>query len=80
MSSLQTEFDTYQSHLQSMLTHHNGEYVVIRGDSVAYFSDTYEHALDWAYEQFGLDEFFVKKVASNHDVVHFTRDLGPCHR
>ncbi len=80
MSSLQTEFDTYQSHLQSMLAQHNGQYVVIKGDSVAHFSDTYERALDWAYEQFGLDDFFVKKVASDHDVVHFTRDLGPCHR
>lgn len=80
MAILQIEFNTYQSNLQNMLNQHNGQYVVIKGSRLAHFSETYEQALDWAYEKFGLDDFFVKKVASDHDVVHFTRDLGPCRR
>lgn len=79
MPSLQSAFDTYLALLPDMLAKHNGQYVVIKDDQVAHYSDTYEHALDWAYDAFGLEDFFVKKVASDKDVVHFTRDLGPCH-
>lgn len=78
MSTLQTEFQTYQSHLDSMLRKHSGQYVVIRGSQLEHFSDSYEKALEWAYDQFGLESFFVKKVAVDQDIAHFTRDLGPC--
>lgn len=80
MPILQTEFDTYQALLSNMLTKHEGQFVVIKGSNLAHFSETYEQALNWAYEKFGLDDFFVKRVASDHDVVHFTRDIGPCHQ
>jgi hypothetical protein len=78
MSNLQTENQTYQAELQHMLGSHDGQYVVIKGSSLAHFSESYEQALSWAYEQFGLDTFFVKQVASDQGVAHFTRDLGPC--
>ena len=61
------------------LKNHAGEYVVINGTNIAHFSATYEAALDWAYDAFGLDgSFFVKLVAADQNVAHFTRDLGPC--
>jgi hypothetical protein len=63
-----------------MLNEHEGQFVVIRGADVHHFSDSYEQALSWAYENFGLDRFLVKKVASDKNVAHFTRDLGPCRR
>lgn len=78
MSTLQTEFQTYQLQLPKMLGSHNGQYVVIKGSNLAHFSESYEQALTWAYDEFGLDTFFVKKVAPDQDVAHFTRDLGPC--
>ncbi len=62
-----------------MLSQHDGAYVVIKGSELEHFSQSYEQALNWAYEAFGLDSFFVKKVAAlGKDVAHFTRDLGPC--
>ncbi|WP_442867269.1 DUF5678 domain-containing protein [Acidovorax sp. NCPPB 3576] len=63
-----------------MLSQHEGDYVVIRGDSPVQFARTYEEALTWAYAKFGLEAFFVKKVAEDQDVAHFARDLGPCRR
>ena len=78
MVDLRTELQTYAEHLPSMLNRHDGEYVVIKDTLTVHFSPTYEDALNWAYNTFGLDHFFVKKVAEDQDVAHFTRDLGPC--
>lgn len=79
MSTLQIEARTYLSSLAENLKAHAGQYVVIQGAQVAHFASSYETALDWAYEHFGLeDRFFVKKVAEDQNVAHFTRDLGPC--
>ena len=78
MIELQTELQTYRSRLPSMVRQHDGEYVVIKGSDPLHFFFTYEAALDWAYEEFGLDGFFVKKVAQEEPVAHFTRDLGSC--
>lgn len=79
MSTLQIEALTYRASLTENLKHHAGQYVVIQGTQIAHFSPSYETALDWAYEHFGLDDrFFVKMVAEDQNVAHFTRDLGPC--
>lgn len=79
MSSLQIEAKTYEARLQENLKNHAGQYVVILGTKVAHFSATYEEALDWAYDKFGSEgSFFVKLVAADQNVAHFTRDLGPC--
>ncbi len=78
MLPLQTEMQTYQAQLPGMLGNHDGQFVVIRGSDLAHFSDSYEEALRWAYETFGLSSFFVKKVAADQGLAHFTRDLGPC--
>ena len=72
------EFRAYEHELPRMLTKHEGDYVVIRGDKVAKYFGTYSEALTWAYETYGLEPFFVKRVSSDQNVVHFTRDLGPC--
>jgi hypothetical protein len=78
MSHLQAEFLTYQDQLATMLSQHRGQYVVIKGSNLSHFSESYEQALNWAYETFGLDGFFVKKVDDDQEIAHFTRDLGPC--
>lgn len=74
------ELQAYEAALPSMLDAHNGHFVVIHGTSVVRFFDSYEPALDWAYDQFGLQPFFVKRVSREGNVAHFTRDLGPCRR
>lgn len=61
--------------LPSLLPERDGRSVVIRGSQVQRFFDSYGSALDWAYGQFGLERFFVKRIAPDQDVVHFTRDV-----
>ena len=78
MTVLDREFEAYNEQLEAIVGQHAGKYVVIKGSELKHFSDTYEEALDWAYAAFGLDGFFVKRVAPDHDVAHFTRDLGLC--
>jgi hypothetical protein len=77
-TSVMPELLVYERCLPSMLQEHDGEFVVIKGEKPAHFSRTYEDALTWAYEAFGLDQFFVKRVAPQGSVVHHTRDIGPC--
>ncbi len=72
------ELQTYERSLAELLPAHDGQYVVIRGEKIEEFFADYAAALDWAYSKFGLERFFVKKVAANQDIAHFTRDLGPC--
>ena len=52
--------------------------VVIRGAQVLELFQTYEEALEWAYEKFGLDGFFVKQISEEEPIAHFSRDLGTC--
>jgi hypothetical protein len=76
---VRAELLAYEAAHAGMLPEHEGEYVVIKGDAVLRFFTRYDEALEWAYEQFGLEPFFVKRVAgAGQDVVHFTRDIGPC--
>lgn len=80
MVELQAEFRKYQDRLPSMLAKHNGDFVVIKGDQPMHFFPTYEAALNWAYEAFGLDRFFVRRVTEDLAAAHYTRDLGPCQK
>lgn len=80
MVELQAELRAYREKLPGMLTAHDGQYVVIKGDDTVHYSSTYEQALEWAYTAYGLENFFVKKVAEDQDIAHFARDLGPCRR
>lgn len=79
MSQLRRELEVYEAQLPVLLDTHRGQFVVIKDCDVRHYSDTYEQALSWAYDTFGLDRFFVKQVTDTASAsVHFTRDLGPC--
>ncbi len=80
MIELETELQAYRSRLPFMVSHHDGEYVVIKGSQPVHYSPTYAGALDWAYEKFGLEDFFVKKISEHEAVAHFSRDIGLCPR
>lgn len=75
-NDLQTEFQTYCRELPTMLAGHDGQYVVIKGSETKDFFPTYEDALDWAFNHFGLGRVFVRKVTADLAAAHFTRDLG----
>ena len=58
---LQTESETYRSHLGGWSAEHPGEFVLIHGDQVGFFP-TLDAALSQGYESFDNDPFFVKEV------------------
>lgn len=70
-----TELLAFESALPRLLADHGGQYVVLKGDAILHFCDSYDGALTWGYEHFGLDAFFVKRVQAVGTTVHFTRDL-----
>jgi hypothetical protein len=71
MVELQTELQAYRDGLAHMVSQHDGEYVVIKGSRPVHFSTTYEAALNWAYDEYGLGRFLVKKVTENEGVAHW---------
>lgn len=72
------ELQAYERNLPMWLATHEGEFVVLKGDRLAHFARSYEDALTWAYEAFGVTGFFVKRVAADAAVVHLSRDIGLC--
>lgn len=76
--SLRKELETYLLKLPDHLLH-EGQFVVIQGDSVAGYWDTYHDALQTAYERYGLSPFLIKKVQAHETVHHITRQFDPCH-
>lgn len=78
MLTLQRELQTYESELSSMLEEDDGKFVVIRGTEVCQVLPTYDAALTWAYERFGLERFLVKQINAEEPVAHFSRDIGTC--
>lgn len=72
------ELQAYERNLPMWLAAHEGEFVVLKGDTMVHFAQSYEDALTWAYESFGLTGFFVKRVAADAAVVHLSRDIGLC--
>jgi hypothetical protein len=72
------ELRAYEAALPELMARHQGQFVVIYGSQFAHFSDDYEEALEWAYEKYGLEPFFVKQVSEEENVAHYIRDFGPC--
>lgn len=78
MRALDTEVATYERELPDLLKGGGGQFVVIRGDEICKILPTYEEALQWAYEQFGLQSFLVRQINAIEPVAHFSRHVGPC--
>jgi hypothetical protein len=75
-AALQIEAQVYRQRLPEMLAAHEGEYVVLRGNDAGRFFPSFDAALEWAYDRFGLGGAFVKRVAEDQAAAHFSRDLG----
>lgn len=79
--SRQEDFEAYERELPSLVARHDGEFAVIQDRVIRNLSASYEAALTWGYEQYGLTQtFLVQEVKQGGDVAYFTRDLGPCRR
>lgn len=79
MPSLDTEECTYRESLADMLKGNaEGQFVIIRGERICRFEPTYEQALSWGYENFGLEPFLVRRVTANQPEVYFSRYAGLC--
>lgn len=71
------EIEAFEAALPSLLKAHGGEYVIIRGTDVAPQTfRTYEEALGWGYDHFGLERFFVKQIADRSHATHFMRGFA----
>jgi hypothetical protein len=75
MLTFQAEIDAFKKALPKLLAdHHEGEFAVLKSSNVERVLPTYEQAMNWAYEQYGLhEEFFVKQVLEIPQVTHFHR-------
>ncbi|MGA2498703.1 MAG: hypothetical protein ABSH20_13240 [Tepidisphaeraceae bacterium] len=71
------ELDTYTHHLPELLQH-EGKFAVIHDREVAGLYDSYEDAVAFGYDQFGLDDFLVKQIQAVEQVQFITRAVLPC--
>ena len=68
--ALQKEYDFFLAHLNEFSEQHLNEFVVIKGEQVVGFFNSYEKALRDGLKQFGNVPFFIKEVQEEKEV-HF---------
>jgi hypothetical protein len=76
---LEQEIETYSAKLSELLTQ-EGRFVLIQGEDVVDFFDTYGDALKAGYKTFKLSPFLIKRVAPMEQTHFFTRNFLPCHQ
>lgn len=75
MLTFQAEIDAFKQALPALLAEHReGEFAILKDCLVQQVCPTYERALGWGYEHYGLEgQFFVKQVCETPQVTHYTR-------
>jgi hypothetical protein len=76
---LELEIKTYNAKLPELLAQ-EGRFVLIHGEEVVDFFDTYDDAMKAAYKAFKLSPFLVKQVTPMGQTYFFTRNFLPCHQ
>ncbi len=77
---LEKELETYKRELPKLLAAHEGEFVVVAGDSIIGIFAAYKDALAAGYEKCELKPFLVKQIQAIEQIQYFSRDLGSsCH-
>ena len=71
---LDREFQTYKSRLHEWVEH-EGKFVLIKGEDVVGFYDTYADALKVGYDRFKLEAFFIKRVQQMEPTANFSRHI-----
>lgn len=67
-----TERATYQANLENLLAH-EGEFVAIKGQTIAGVRRTYDQILELGYAEFGPVPFLVKRIQRAEPVPAATR-------
>jgi hypothetical protein len=74
--ALEKERATYSSRLTE-LAQHEGKFVLIHGEDVVDFFNTYEDAIKSGYQKFKLEPFLVKQVHASEPVFFISRNIVP---
>jgi hypothetical protein len=74
-ASLNRERAVSEANLSQWLTDHEGEYVLIKGETVDGFYKSRDEALTAGYSRFGIGPLFVKQVLSSEPVYHIPSAL-----
>jgi hypothetical protein len=76
--ALEKELEVYQRELPKLLSN-EGKFVVISGETVEGFWDTYEDALKVAYQKLGTTTpFLVKRIEKVEKVYFFAQPFDAC--
>ena len=76
--ALEHEVQVYRLHLIDLLGVNNvneGKFTVVKGDEIRGPFATYEDALDFAYNTFGITSFLVKKIEAQETTLYFSREI-----
>ncbi len=76
MKPLQKEIETYHAKKADMLRTHANKWVLIKGDEVVGFFESYPDALKTGYEKYKLSGFLVKQVLLVEPVLHAIRRIA----
>jgi hypothetical protein len=76
--SLKREQAVYEANLSGWLSDHEGEYVLIKGNTVGGFYDSSDDALAAGYSRFGIGPVFVKQVLPTEPVYNIPNALICC--
>jgi len=72
---LHREQAVYEANLSRWLPEHEGEYVLIKGDTIDGFYESRDEALTAGYSRFGIGPLFVKQVLTSEPVHHIPNAL-----
>lgn len=75
---IRKEIDYYRRHLKDWKGR-DGEFILIKGESVVDFFSSYDDALKAGYQKFGLEPFFVKQINTIEQGAFISRNILPCH-
>jgi hypothetical protein len=73
--ALHREQAVYEANLPRWLADHEGQHVLIKGDTVGGFFESRDEALAAGYSRFGIGPLFVKQLAPSEPVYHIPSAL-----
>jgi hypothetical protein len=74
---LKRELETYYRQLPRLLQGHEGQFVLIHGDTVDSFWPTEDAGYEAGCDRFGVDPFLVKQVLRDEPIFFSSVDILP---
>ena len=78
INPISREIDYYHRHLKDW-EGRDGEFILIKEESVVDFFSSYDDALKAGYQKFGLEPFLVKQINTIDRGSFISRSILPCH-